>query len=214
MPPSTTSPVFDTVFFDNEDYYEGDTIDRVPHGFGTMYYADGEEREGYWFCGLPVTGAKPDEKIPGYSKDHYQNLVTINGGIFSVGQGYMNDSIAEYFGVSKFIRGIRIHRNRAVLFSVDNSVYKDGIGWEKDADGEYIFKYTGEGLDGDQEMSNGNFFLKNSHGGLFLFVRRRANDYIFHGEVEVKRIEQDIEPDRKHNQRKVFKFILRRRRIE
>ena len=59
-------------------------------------------------------------------------------------------------------------------------------------------------------MAGGNFFLKNSHKGLFLFVKRKANDYVFFGEVEVKRMEEAIEPDKNGCARKVFKFILRR----
>ena len=110
--------------------------------------------------------------------------------------------------------GIRIHHNRAVLLSTGTSVYRDGIGWEKDSDGEYVFEYTGEGLDGNQQMDGGNYFLKNSDGGLFLFVKRSPNDYVFFGEVKVKRIEEAIEPDRKGIARKVFKFILRRVAVE
>ena len=210
MSQSEPSPEFDTVFFDNGDYYEGDVVDRVPHGIGTMYYANGVTRTCNWLYGLPLTRPEPDTKIPGYSDDHYQKLITVNGSIFVVGYGYDNDTIANSFGVSKFIRGIRIHRDIAVLVSIESSVYRDGIGWEKDTDEEYIFEYTGEGLEGNQEMVGGNFFLKNSHKGLFLFVKRKANDYVFFGEVEVKRIEEAIEPDKNGCARKVFKFILRR----
>ncbi len=210
MSQSESSPEFDTVFFDNGDYYEGDVVDRVPHGQGTMFYANGVTRSCNWLYGLPLTRPEPDTKIPGYSDDRYQKLITVNGSTFVVGFGYDNDTIANSFGVSKFIRGIRIHRNTAVLVSIESSVYRDGIGWEKDTDGEYIFEYTGEGLEGDQEMAGGNFFLKNSHKGLFLFVKRKANDYVFFGEVEVKRMEEAIEPDKNSCARKVFKFILRR----
>ena len=204
------SPEYDTIYFDNGDYYEGDAINRVPHGTGTMYYANGITRTCEWLYGLPLTRPKPDTKIPGYSDDHYQKLITVNGNTFCVGFGYDNDTLADSFGVSRFIRGIRIHHNRAVLLSTGSSVYRDGIGWEKDSDGEYIFEYTGEGLDGNQQMDGGNYFLKNSDGGLFLFVKRSPNDYVVFGEVEVKRIEEAIEPDRNGIARKVFKFILRR----
>lgn len=215
MSSSEPQPEFDTVSYDNGDYYEGDVVNRVPHGMGTMYYADGTQRTCKWLYGLPLTHPNPDTKIPGYSDKKYQSLITINGYIFSVGNGYFNETISDAFGISRFIRGIRVHHDKAVLFSLDNAVYRDGIGWEKDDDGEYIFVYTGEGLHGDQEMSRGNFFLKNSKGkGVYLFVKRRSNDYTFYGEVEVKRIEEATEPDAEGRKRKVFKFILRRLAVE
>ena len=215
MSPADSHSEIDTVMFDNGDYYEGEVVNRVPHGTGTMYYSNGITLTAKWLYGLPLTHSDPDTKIPYYSDEKYQKLITINGSIFCVGYGYDNNSISTAFGVSKFIRGIRVHRNKAVLFSLDNSVYRDGIGWEKDSDGEYIFVYTGEGLIGNQEMTKGNYFLGNSNGkGLFLFVRRKSNDYTFYGSVEVKRIEEAIEPDKNNINRKVFKFILRRVSVE
>ena len=210
MPSSTDSPEFDTIYFDNGDYYEGYVINGIPHGKGTMFYADGTDRDGEWLSGMPITSTRIDTKIPGYSDNHYRNSVTIGYKTMFVGNGYYNEEISNFFGVSKFIRGIRIHRDIAVLFSLENSVYRDGFGWEKDSDGEYIFVYTGEGLEDDQVMNKGNFFVNNSHGGLYLFVRKKPNDYVFHGEVAVKRCETAVEPDRNGKQRKVFKFILRR----
>ena len=42
MDPDFDKVVFDTVDYDNGDYYEGQVLNRIPHGEGTMYYADGE----------------------------------------------------------------------------------------------------------------------------------------------------------------------------
>ncbi len=205
------TPEFDTIVFDNGDYYEGEVINRTPHGQGTMFYISGVTLTSYWLYGLPITRKEPDTKIPGYDDDNYQRDVIIDGYTFCVGYGYYNNDISTAFGISKFIRGIRIHHDKAVLYSIENSVYRDGYGWEKDDDGEYIFVYTGEGLEGDQNMDRGNFFLKNSNDkGLYLFVRRRSNDYVFNGIVGVKRVEEAIEPDKYGKNRKVFKFILRR----
>lgn len=218
MSPAELQSEFDTIDYENGDYYEGEAVNRVPHGEGTMYYARGNkcsERSGYWLYGLPVSRAEPDSKIPGFSDKRYQSLIVVNSHTFCVGYGYDNSSIAEAFGVSTFIRGIRIHHEKAVLFSLDNTVYRDGIGWENDTDGESVFIYTGEGLEGDQEMSRGNLFINNSRdGGLYLFVKRRNNDYTFYGEVELKRKEEATEPDKNGNARKVFKFVLRRHSVE
>lgn len=211
MSSKETTPEFDTISFDNGDYYEGDVLNHLPHGQGTMYYINGITRTCYWLYGLPITRAVPDTKIPGYDDNRYQKDVVVNGETFCVGFGYDNDTISDAFGISKFIRGIRVHRDKAVLYSIENSVYRDGYGWEKDEDGEYVFVYTGEGLEGDQKMDRGNYFLKNSvTKGLYLFIKRRPNDYVFYGVVCVKRIEEAIEPDKNGNNRKVFKFILRR----
>lgn len=207
---------FDTFTLSNGDYYEGYAFDHIPHGEGTMYYMDSnKERSGYWLFGYPVSNSEPVKKIPGFSQPEYQSVITLNKHSICVGYGYDNNSIAEIFGVSKFHRGIRIHRNVAVLISLNNTVYKDGDGWEKDSDGEYVFYYTGEGLEGDQEMSKGNYFLANSkNGNIFLFVKRRSNDYIFYGETDVKRIEEATEADVNGKPRKVFKFVLRRHPVE
>ena len=78
----------------------------------------------------------------------------------------------EVFRTNGFIRGIRTHRDVAVLFSTGDSVYMDGKGWEPDNDSEPVFSYTGEGLRGDQAMKGGNLFLKNSVGKkVYLFVQ-------------------------------------------
>ena len=78
----------------------------------------------------------------------------------------------EVFQINSFIRGIRTHRDVAVLFSTGDSVYMDGKGWEPDNDLGPVFSYTGEGLRGDQAMKGGNLFLKNSVGKkVYLFVQ-------------------------------------------
>jgi len=206
MDPDFDRIEYDTVMFDNGDYYEGQVLGRVPHGEGTMYYDDGSTVTCKWIYGLPVIGSR-DESIPGEGSE--RDKVYINDQILYVGYAYDNDTIKDVFGVSGFIRGIRLHHDRAVLMSMGEGVYQDGSGWELDNDGGYIFTYTGEGLDGDQKFTDGNLFLKKSAGkGVYLFVKRRPNEYVFHGQVIVKRIETAQEKDRAGNMRKVFKFVL------
>ena len=207
MDPELDKVEFDTIMFDNGDYYEGQVLGRVPHGEGTMFYDDGRTVTCKWIYGNPVIGKK-DERIPDEGSE--RDRVLINNQILYVGYGYSNETITQVFGVSRFIRGIRLHHDRAVLLSMGEGVYQDGSGWEKDEDGDDIFVYTGEGLDGDQELTAGNLFLKKSAGkGVYLFVKRRPNEYVFHGQVVVKRIIDDAqEKDRRGIMRRVFKFIL------
>ena len=208
MDPETDKSVFDTVLFDNGDYYEGYVLNRVPHGEGTMFYDSGETVSGRWIYGEYVLGRR-DEKIPGGTRDRF----IVNDHTFYVGYGYSDEVIVRAFGVSGFIRGIRIHQDIAVLLSTGNSIYRDGTGWIKDSDGEPVFEYTGEGKSGDQTMTAGNNFLKRSvstGSRVYLFVKRKPNEYVFHGQVVVKRVGTAHEPDASGHDRKVFKFILAR----
>jgi len=199
----------DTICFDNDDYYEGEVVNRVPHGVGTMYYADGRTVTGKWIYGELVWGKRDDDIPPG--GDPGRDRVTVGGHTLYVGYGYNNDTIADAFGINRYIRGIRIYHDTCVLLSLEESIYQDGNGWEPDSDGEPIFVYTGEGLQGDQTLTRGNLFLKSSTGGrVYLFVKRKPNEYIFHGEVIVKRMETAKEKDNSGSMRKVYKFILAR----
>ena len=209
MDPDFDKRELDTIYFDNKDYYEGEVVDRIPHGVGTMYYANGETVSGMWIYGEHVRGRRDEEIPPGSSPA--RDKITVGGHTFYVGYGYDNKTISDAFGINSYIRGIRIHHDTCVLLSTGESVYQDGSGWETDADGDSIFVYTGEGLKGDQVMSRGNLFLKNSSGGrVYLFVKRKPNDYVFHGEVIVKNIETAREKDKGGSMRKVFKFMLSR----
>ena len=208
MDPDYDKVTFDTVMFDNGDYYEGQVLGRVPHGEGTMFYEDGRTVTCRWIYGLPSIGKK-DECIPEEGSE--RDRVIVNDHILYVGYAYDNETITQVFGVSGFIRGIRLHHDRAVLLSMGEGVYKDGAGWELDNDGDHIFVYTGEGLHGDQEYTAGNLFLKKSAGkGVYLFVKRKKNEYVFHGQVIVKRVEESQEADSSGTIRKVFKFVLAR----
>lgn len=43
---------------------------------------------------------------------------------------------------------------------------------------------------------------------MYLFVRRRPNEYVFHGQVIVKRVEKAREDDADGIDRMVYRFIL------
>ncbi len=209
MDPDSENMVFDTVYYDNGDYYEGYTVNRLPHGEGTMFYADNVVLTCKWIYGSPVKGNR-DEKIPSGNESVIQRI-DVGGNTFYLGYGYSNDLISQAFSINPYIQGIRFYRNNCVLFVVDKSVYKDGSNWEIDFDGEPIFVYTGRGQKGNQEWGRENSYLKNSTDKrVVLFVRRKPDEYVFHGQVAVKRIEEAIEKDKTGTDRKVFKFILRR----
>lgn len=209
MDPDMDNVVFDTIFFDNGDYYEGEVLNRVPHGEGTMFYANNETLTCKWIYGSPVKGSR-DERILNRGDNCTEDLI-VGGRRFCIGFGYSNDFIADAFSVNRYIQGIRFYRDNCVLFVVGHSVYEDGSNWELDSDGEYIFVYTGRGQKGNQEWDRENTYLKNSAGKtVALFVWRKPNEYVFHGIVSVKRIETAIEKDKTGTDRKVFKFILRR----
>ena len=207
MDPDFDKIVLDTICYDNGDYYEGQVIGRLPHGEGTMFYIDGNTITCKWIYGTPVIG-KRDERIPGEGSE--RDRVIINNHTLYVGYAYDNDTLVSIFKISRFIRGIRLHDDRAVLLSTGQGVYKDGSGWELDPEGgEPIFVYTGEGLQGDQELTFGNRFLKYSLGKeVYLFVKRKKNEYVFNGQVVVKRTETAMEPDAANHMRMVYKFIL------
>lgn len=170
MDPEIDNVELDTIFFDNGDYYEGQVLGRVPHGEGTMFYENGTTVTCKWIYGNPVIGDK-DECIPKEGSE--RDRIIVNNRTLYVGYGYSNETIKDVFGVSGFIRGIRLHHDRAVLLSMGEGVYKDGSGWELDDDGDYIFVYTGEGLDGDQEFTDGNLFLKKKYGQRGISLRQK-----------------------------------------
>ena len=206
MDPDMDKTVFDTVYFDNDDYYEGYVLDRVPHGEGRMEYADGRVLAGKWIYGEYMSERR-DESIP--SAEGASDVVKSNGITFCVGYCYDNDTICHAFGISKFYKGIRTHRDICVLLSMGSGVYRDGLGWMSDSDGDHIFTYTGEGLEGDQTLTAGNRFLYYSSGKyVYLFVKRKPNRYVFNGRVAVKRKYTAIEPDKHERVRTVYKFDL------
>ena len=209
MDPDMDKVTFDTVFFDNGDYYEGEVLGRMPHGEGTMFYTDGKTLTCKWIYGSPVKG-KRDERILDRG-DEFTKTLLVGGHTFCIGFGYDNNYIADAFSINRYIQGIRFYRDKCVLFVVGHSVYEDGSNWELDSDGEYIFRYTGRGQKGNQEFDRENLFLKQSAGKtVALFIWRRPAEYVFHGLVAVKRIETAIEKDKTGTDRQVFKFILRR----
>lgn len=209
MDPDMDKVVFDTVSFDNGDYYEGEVLNRIPHGEGTMFYANNETLTCKWIYGSPVKGPR-DERIVNMDSEYTPSVVS-GGHTFVVGFGYDNNFIADAFSINRYIQGIRFYRDKCVLFVVGHSIYEDGSKWELDFDGEHIFVYTGRGQKGNQEWDRENTFLRFSAGKtVALFVWRKKAEYVFHGLVAVKRIETAIEKDKTGTDRQVFKFILKR----
>ena len=119
MDPDFDKIVLDTICYDNGDYYEGQVIGRLPHGEGTMFYIDGNTITCKWIYGTPVIG-KRDERIPGEGSE--RDRVIINNHTLYVGYAYDNDTLVSIFKISRFIRGIRLHNDRAVLLSTGQCI--------------------------------------------------------------------------------------------
>jgi hypothetical protein len=106
-----------------------------------------------------------------------------DGRIVMPGDVLTNRELMDAFRVSS-MGGIRISKTTNVIVlvtSVDNAVYQDR--WK---DG--VFSYTGEGMKGDQAMAKGNLALANSASSgtpLLLFFKRKTNEYVFEGEVQL-----------------------------
>jgi len=80
-----------------------------------------------------------------------------------------------------------------------------------DKDG--IYRYTGQGLSGNQTMTGNNYGLKNATSNgqkIHLFWQDNQNsDHKYVGEVMVERVDEEEQPGQDNRPRKVFVFSLR-----
>lgn len=127
-----------------------------------------------------------------------------------IGKTYNNNQIMEHFkcdGQSGMRKSNRT--NSLVLIAKHiNNLYDDK--WIGN-----VLHYTGEGLEGDQEITRQNKTLYNSRNTdikVYLFEVFEEGKYIYQGEVELAEDPyQTDELDVKHNMRKVWKFPIQRK---
>ncbi len=113
----------------------------------------------------------------------------------------------RYFG-----RGINVSQDCIVLISrikdtADFYVYHDR--WIKQ--GEYIF--SGEGLNGDQQLKRGNYAVVNAKRDkrpIYLYLKFSSTDYLYQGEFELIDYYQEDDHGADGKLRKEYKFHLRR----
>jgi len=78
---------------------------------------------------------------------------------------------------------------------------------------EGLYSYVGQGLTGDQTMTNNNLGLKNAKLNgqkIHLFWQSaHGSDHKYLGEVEVEKVKDKQQPDQYNVLRKVFEFFLR-----
>ena len=78
---------------------------------------------------------------------------------------------------------------------------------------EGLYSYVGQGLTGDQTMTNNNLGLKNAKLNgqkIHLFWQSaQGSDHKYLGEVEVEKVKDKQQPDQYNVLRKVFEFFLR-----
>ena len=114
--------------------------------------------------------------------------------------------------IKGFGRGINVTQSKIVLISsVDinktNFVYHDH--WTED--GDYIF--SGEGKYGDQQMSKGNWAIKNAkYAGkeIHLFIKFSSQEYYYQGKFSLVDVAYEDDKDANGNPRKEYKFRLRK----
>lgn len=143
-------------------------------------------------------------------------LKEIKSEIIKKGQIVSNDKLMQFFGVGN-MGGIRYSRknNILILCSTASEDYHDVI---DDASG--LITYTGEGREGNQEISKGNSRIVNSTNTQMLFfkekpqepgVRKRGaldNLYEFVGKVNYLKYYWKKESGNNGELRNVLKFVL------
>lgn len=111
-----------------------------------------------------------------------------------------------------FGRGINVTDSSIVLISnmVQNNqmfVYHDH--WEENGD----FIFSGEGLNGDQKMTKGNFAIANASyekKKIYLLIKFSSKEYYFQGEMICLSYSKEDDRDSNGNLRKEYKFRLRK----
>lgn len=126
-----------------------------------------------------------------------------------VGNVYTNAQLNEETGCS-IMGGIRVaHSTRSiVLVHVPGSVYNDRI----DPADSRIFLYTGQGLEGDQELTRGNLALSNvniTDVTIHFYIKERPNEYRYQGEYQlVGDVFEEEQLDQNGDLRNVFMFPI------
>lgn len=126
-----------------------------------------------------------------------------------VGNVYTNAQLNEETGCS-IMGGIRVaHSTRSiVLVHVPGSVYND----RTDPAESRIFLYTGQGLEGDQELTRGNLALANvniTDVTIHFYIKERPNEYRYQGEYQlVGDMFEEEQLDQNGDLRNVFMFPI------
>lgn len=128
-----------------------------------------------------------------------------------IGNEYTNEEIYhEYRGQTQ--GGIRLANatNSIILIENPNAVYHDRI----DEINPTVLLYTGQGLVGDQYLTNRNRALLNSvedKKELHLFYYKGPNRYEYRGEYQlVDKVFEETQPDENEDDRRVYMFPIRR----
>ncbi len=130
------------------------------------------------------------------------------------GQSYTNDDLVRIFCVDNS-KGIRYSdvANCLVLISKNDgkNTYEDK--WDRTTG---IFRYTGQGKYGDQDINYlNNPKLANSRTNgldLYLFIAPESNDYIYQGQVMlVNEPKYEVQKDENGKDRKVWVFELKKK---
>ena len=172
------------------------------------------------------------QQLPEQKPPEGPNLTLIDVGptIISVGSNYHPEYMArqpvftmkeveEEFGVHTLqFKGINYAKDAPSVVivsvlknSVDHFVYYDY--WDENGD----FIYTGEGLNGDQELTKGNLAIYNAENvgrAISLFIRPYSNTYIYQGDFELVNWYWKSEPGANGKMRNAIKFRLRKVRYE
>lgn len=117
-----------------------------------------------------------------YKSIYYDQIQKINH--LNIGDVFTRDQLMSLFKISGQSGIMKTNRlNSLVLItSESNSVYGDSLVTEG------TILYTGEGLEGDQELTKNNSTLyhsKENNLPIYLFTKDKNRRYIFEGEVEL-----------------------------
>ena len=128
-----------------------------------------------------------------------------------IGQAFSNNEIMAIFKC-KNSGGIRYSTTTKTIVLIANHNYP--LYHDRSTNVEDIFLYTGEGQEGDQNMTRGNKRLRDSKKDritVHLFEHfPNVSGYIYGGPVELDgEPYQEVQPDMTGNPRKVYIFPLR-----
>jgi len=131
-----------------------------------------------------------------------------------VGDTYKTNDLKEIFSNNSFMRGINICKQNSAIVLISKKAETRGREYEDTWVNETLM-YTGEGQVGDQQMTRGNKAIRDAKANgdtLYLFVKDKHRVLTYFGIVDLAN-DFDLvgERDINGNERKVFKFPIRRR---